>query len=745
VSEADVARFASILRDQGLTPGSGGAVEVERPLRNLFARLDVALPRWNSRAIALTSYRGGEETSLTRSERELFLSNGTNNVSSLHVTSVQLHTELAWTGGHNELLVSFSSDRGGQRTDVRQPLVNVAVPVASGGKVTLHAGPIEAAHAGLRRSRAVTVKDELTLPWGASHVLVLGGQAEWLEIRPGGVSGSYGAWTFSSLDALARGVADRFELREDLGGALTPLQGRQYAAYVGDEWRAADRLSFTLGLRGDLLDLSGHAPYNPAVDEIFGRRTDEMPSRHVLVSPRAGFTWDVNRAGRNQLRGGLGIFTGRPPLAWIHPAWVKYGVGIGTLSCGTRPDDSGLPPAFQPDYQKQPTACATGPSLTTAKRGDVDLLDPNLEMARALRGSLGYDHQLPWGLTVTAELVATRYLSDFTFVNLNLVEPKGTDRFGRVMYAAIGLNGVPEPAVRSQGFTEVIDLRNTSKNYSYQASGRVEKKFARGIAATASYTYSRTRDVQSPSRVNTTGTSIWADARAVSGPHDDIVRGISLNDIPNRMVAAIAYTAPWKRWATGLSLYYVGESGSPFTYRAGGESRLGDLNADGSNANDPIYVPRDASDPTEILFDGEMVGGDNSAAAKLLRERAQQNAFESFVRRTPCLSRQRGRIMERNSCREPFSHTTIASARQTIPLGRRAFEAELDVFNVLNVVNSGWGHYRVAAPRVLEHVKQSAGSVQTSQPIFRFTQQTDWTMLSTESVFQLQLALRYRF
>ena len=102
--------------------------------------------------------------------------------------------------------------------------------------------------------------------------------------------------------------------------------------------------------------------------------------------------------------------------------------------------------------------------------------------------------------------------------------------------------------------------------------------------------------------------------------------------------------------------------------------------------------------------------------------------------------------MERNSCREPWSHTTIASVRQGVPIGVRAVEAELDVFNVLNMLNAHWGHYRVADPALLEQVGQTSGSAETSQPIFRFNMaRPAWITLPTESAFQLQLALRYRF
>ena len=125
---------------------------------------------------------------------------------------------------------------------------------------------------------------------------------------------------------------------------------------------------------------------------------------------------------------------------------------------------------------------------------------------------------------------------------------------------------------------------------------------------------------------------------------------------------------------------------------------------------------------------------------------AQQAAFEQFIDRAPCLRQQRGRILERNSCREPWSHTTTASVRQRLPISRHALEVELDVINVLNLLNSAWGRYRVATPQLLEHVGQTAGLPDTAQPIFNFDPtRSEWRVLTTESAFQLQLGVRYRF
>jgi hypothetical protein len=441
------------------------------------------------------------------------------------------------------------------------------------------------------------------------------------------------------------------------------------------------------------------------------------------------------------------MFTGRPPKAWYAAAVTSNGIGTGVLRCGSLSSDAGPAPAFVPDYKNAPNACKTGVPLQTAPLGDVDLLDAKLRLAQTLRSSLAFDYRTRHALSVTAEALVSRNRSDFAFVNLNLDGPQRTDAFGRVMYGTIGANGVALPVAKS-GFAEVIDLTNTSRNYSYEISARAEKRFAGRSSASVAYTWSRVRDVQSPSRVNMTGLAMWGDARAVSGHHDDSTPGISLNDRPHRFVGAFTYRLPWGRASTDLSFYYVAESGVPFTYLAYGMNRRGDLNADGSNANDPVYVPLDTFEESEIIFSGrsDAPGADNSAAAQAQRIAAQRAALDRFIHRSTCLRRQKGLIVQRNSCREPVSHTTIAGARHTFRVGRHELEAGLDLFNLLNLINSRWGLYRVADPRLLEHVGQTPDAPETAQPVFRFDpDRPEWTILATESAFQLQLGLRYRF
>ena len=758
VRTSDLTRLGNTLRAYGMEAGSGGPVENQNPLAQVFGRLDFAIPPWNSRVVLWTNYSRFSSTNFSRpTVADTFpLSTWqTEPLVALRITSLQLQTALPRAGGaHNELVVSHNSAFTETRSGVQQPMVRVAVPNLTGRTTSLITGTRPGAHGVSSKERIIQIGDNLTLPVGSTHHLTLGLMAEPFRFDPEGLSGSYGTWTFSSLDDLERGVAERFEITRDLGSASVPIGGTQYAAYVGDRWLAGDRIVVTMGMRADLFAIRGSPPYNPEIDSIFQRRTDEMPRRRTHWSPRVGATWDVTGTGRDLVRGGVGIFTGRPPATWIHSALVNYGIGIDRMTCGRVEG----PPPFSPDHTAPPTACANGTGFRTT-RGDVELLDPALQMVRTLRASLAWDRRLPWDLLATGEALVTRGLSDFVFVNLNLQAPQEADRQGRVMYGAIMTNGVAQPALRltpvGPAPVNVIDLVNTSRNRAYQLSARLEKRFSDGTAATASYTYSRVRDTSTPVRTAVAAVQNWS-ARAVSGRHDDMRASISLNDVPHRVILAGNYRAPWQRWSTELSVYYVGESGSPFTYVAGGAGRLGDLNADGSDANDPIYVPRSAADTSEIRFQPftrqvRMLDGGTRTDSVTVAQ--QVDAFARFIDGASCLRRQRGRIMERNSCREPWTHTTVASVRQSVPTMGQALEMELQVFNLLNLLRHDWGLSRIAfgrsdvtaLPPLLEHVGQTGESAAAAQPVFRFDVTAPRWTVQQESAFQLQIALRYRF
>lgn len=734
VSAADASRFSDILESYGLEAGSAGAVEVGNPLVNLFARIDGYIPGWQNRFVLRHNYSRVQDIRFSRDSSAVFplSSYGLTQMLTKHATAVQLFAPLP-NGAMNELTLGYTSTPSIWTPNVRHPALLVSVPRAnSAGNAFLRAGSNEIAHGISLQQASFEIADNLTLPVGASHQVALGARAEFFRMRRGGVIGAYGSWSFSSLDSLAREEAESFRLVKDLGGAAAPLSGVQYTLYATDEWHPHDRLSLTAGLRADVVALADGAPYNATIDSLFHRNTADVPAARIHWSPRLGFTWDVRGDGRSQLRGGTGVFVGRPPLGWLHGAIYNYGSGIVTLSCGTRPTDAGRAPRFVADYQNQPNACANGRGFSP---GPVNLLASKLRLAETWRTSLAYDRLLPWNVVATVEGLYTRNLSDFLFVNLNLAGPRGVDRNGRVMYGTVNPAGRAMPALVSTSFSEVIDLRNHSKNNAFQLVGRLEKRFSDRIVATASYAHSRARDVQTPLS-GFQASANWQTGRVLSGRHDQIVSGISALDVTHRVVLSGMYSAPWQQWATDFALYYVGESGAPFTYLASAGPGRGDLNGDGTNANDPIYVPRNALDASEILFAGTLV-----------EIAAQQTAFEGLIRRTACLRKQRGRILERNSCRAPALHVANASIRQSLPtVGGHALTLQLEIFNVLNLLNKDWGHLQVPNASLLEQVAPKPGVPPQSQPVFRFdAMRRRFDSQNIESSYQVQLALRYSF
>jgi hypothetical protein len=558
VSDADLARLGSVLQQQyGLTSGSGGPVPNRHRLRNLYGRLDAALPKWNSRAVFWVNDSDGRDEAFDRDDSpEVFplSSSATEQLLDTRTIALQLYSTMRRPGGgHNELSLSRRTISLQAVPDVRQPIVQVAVPATTGGLTTVVTGTPAGAQGEGIKSWDLNLRDDLTLPLGASHVVSVGLEVERFHLETSSLENTFGTWTFQSLDSLEAGQAERFELGRDFGSAGVPISGGQLAAYVGDHWRVGERLSLTLGLRADRLTVSGRAPYNPTVDSLFSRRTDQLPSGTVHLSPRIGFTWDLHGTGRDQVRGGLGIFTGRPPLAWFQVPLQNYGVGIGTLQCGTEPDDDGPPPSFEPDPLNPPIACADGAGLSDPPTGDVELVDPDLRMARTLRGVLAYERRLPGGLIGTVEGLVTRNLSDFLFVNLNLAGPQAVDRRGRVLYGSIDSLGRSTPARVTDAYLSVIELRNVSRNHSVQVAASLARQFEGGFAAMASYTWTQVRDVQTPLRINNRGLVNWS-SRAISGRHEDLSPGISLNDVPHRVVLAGTWRAPWRKWLTEISL-----------------------------------------------------------------------------------------------------------------------------------------------------------------------------------------------
>jgi hypothetical protein len=181
-----------------------------------------------------------------------------------------------------------------------------------------------------------------------------------------------------------------------------------------------------------------------------------------------------------------------------------------------------------------------------------------------------------------------------------------------------------------------------------------------------------------------------------------------------------------------------------------------DLNGDGITTNDAVYIPTGLTDPKGWQF---KANGTTTAAS-------QAQAFDNFITANPCLNKQRGTIMARDSCNTPWQDRLDVSIQQRIPTfaGQR-FTLQLDIFNFANLINKDWGQISGATlsgfPQqgILQSAGRTAGPLNTSVPIVTLnssimnnTQPTATyngaffrAQNSVANFYAMQLSLKYSF
>jgi hypothetical protein len=391
------------------------------------------------------------------------------------------------------------------------------------------------------------------------------------------------------------------------------------------------------------------------------------------------------------------------------------------------------------------------PGATTAASSNIATIDPNFRFPQYQKISGGYDHRFEGGLVGSIEGLYTRSISNPFYQNLALVGPQGRDRNGRVLYGTLTATG--GSALTQGGRSQVIDVTNVGGDYTYSITGTVQKTFFETFQGSLAYSYMQARDIASTT--SSTQGSNYRYQRDIAGFLDDRSLTRSKNDMPHRIVA----TGSWRlKTLTDISFIYIGNSGAPFdyVYGVGSGSGSGDANADGQSQNDLVYVPTDAHLPSEILFTGF-----NGTVAQQATAAEMADAFDRYIDGIACLRENRGKILSRNLCRNPWQNQIDVSVAQSLQaFGRQNVQLRLDVINFANLLNKKWGIQRFSdqnntcgpicsATTLLTQTGNfgaSATTQQTAQGIYTFNPNMDpFDSDNASSNYRMQLSLRYSF
>ncbi len=663
VATADRVRNSMIQRFD-IDPGSWEEPIIERPDLNFFAKITAQLTGTQYLEISNNLVDAGDDnlgrTTRNRDNRDGYQLSS----SGYRFDSKTNSTRLKWFGTFGgistEVIASYQTVRDKRNVGTKTPLLMVQGDVAGN---YLAAGGERFSQANQLDQNVAELTANISFLKG-SHQFTVGTHNEVFSFYNIFFPASRGVWTFTNVTNFENAIPSKYEIalptasRPD--GPVADFGVKQLGFYLQDQWNPSDRLTITGGVRVD-------APYSdtPVTNDdlksnsaLGGINTGDFPTGNMLVSPRLGFNWDATGAGTSIVRGGVGIFTGRPPYVWMSNAFSNTGREQVTLLCtGT------AVPTFTIDYDNQPTVCASGgpPTPPTAA---VNYFDPDFKFQQALKFALGFDHQFPGGVVATIDFSHTRARNQMYLLDDNLVEG-GTNGEGRTMYGTIGATGSASPAKKSTAFGQVIRHENRSSDRSTTITAQINKRFADDFAFNASYAWARTEDVMS-----------FTSSTAGSNLTNTILNGT----LANRTLTPSAFDVPHKVSVSGtanipfgfaVSLIYNGVAGRPYAYILNNDG-----NADGIGTNDALYVPSDASDIT-------------------LSNPADWDKLNLWLVGEKCLNDHRGQLMKRGSCRNPWRNfVDMRIAKMFRTFSGQGMEITADVFNLLNLINSDWGLIR---------------------------------------------------
>lgn len=766
VLASDMNNLSTFLREKfKYETGPYSGYDNETPSQRFLTRLDYNLNDKNKFSLRFTALNSNTDVNLSTSSSLGFGRANNNTFLSFQNSNYQIQENIRSVVGEwnslfgdrmaNNFIIGFTSQ---DESRASRGSVFPFVDILQDGTAYTSFGFEPFTPNNELRYKSFQIQNNLTISRD-KHEFTLGGTFERYESENVFFPGSQSSYVYNSLadfytdanDYLANPnrttspvTARRFQVRwANIPGQEKPVQPLEVmygGIYLQDEYRASDNLRFTAGLRMDV-PVFGETGFTNAQANGYTFRdetgasvqyqTQKLPDANILWSPRLGFNWDVTGDQKTQVRGGTGVFTGRPAYVWISNQVGNNGVLTGFESV-----DATRNRPFNPNPNAYKPTTVTG---QPAAQYELALTDPTFKFPQIWRSNLAVDRRLFWGLNATAEFLYSKDVNGIYYIDANLAAPTG---------AFVGPDNRPRysdtcPAAGLQvrlncNVQNAIVLKNQDVGSAWNAAFALERGFRNGFFAKAAYSYGMSRNTVDPGSI--AGGSFTGNPIVRDGNNPGV--GISGTAAGHRYFVTASYERRYFDFGkTGISFYFEGRNAGNTSY-----TFSGDLNGDGIANNELIYVPKDRS---EMNFEAYTPTG-----GRLFSVQEQQDAFEAFINQDSYLQSRRGQYAERGAVFLPMVYNADVSITQDIfaSLGgqKNTLQLRLDILNFGNLLNDNWGQgLRAINNRPLV----ARGADANGRALYRMANLNPTTLLSksfertagTGDVWRMQLGLRYIF
>ena len=766
VLASDMNNLSTFLRDKfKYETGPYSGYDNETPSQRFLTRLDYNLNDKNKFSLRFTALNSNTDVNLSTSASLGFGRAANNTFLSFQNSNYQIQENIRSVVGEwnslfgdrmaNNFIIGFTSQ---DESRASRGSVFPFVDILQDGTAYTSFGFEPFTPNNELRYKSFQIQNNLTVSRD-KHEFTLGGTFERYESENVFFPGSQSSYVYNSLadfytdanDYLANPnrttspvTARRFQVRwANIPGQEKPVQPLEVmygGIYLQDEYRASDNLRFTAGLRMDV-PVFGETGFTNAQANGYTFRdetgasvqyqTQKLPDANLLWSPRLGFNWDVTGDQKTQVRGGTGVFTGRPAYVWISNQVGNNGVLTGFESV-----DNTRNRPFNPNPNAYKPTTVTG---QPAAQYELALTDPTFKFPQIWRSNLAVDRRLFWGLNATAEFLYSKDVNGIYYIDANLAAPTG---------AFVGPDNRPRysdtcPAAGLQvrlncNVTNAVVLKNQDVGSAWNAAFALERGFRNGFFAKAAYSYGMSRNTVDPGSI--AGGSFTGNPIVRDGNNPGV--GISGTAAGHRFFVTATYEKQYFDFGkTGVSFYFEGRNAGNTSY-----TFSGDLNGDGIANNELIYVPKDRA---EMNFEAYTPTG-----GRLFSVAEQQDAFEAFINQDSYLQSRRGQYAERGAVFLPMVYNADVSITQDIfaRLGgqKNTLQLRLDILNFGNLLNDNWGQ---SLRSVNNRPLVARGADANGRALYRMANLNPTTLLSksfertagTGDVWRMQLGLRYIF
>lgn len=667
VSENDAITISNHYKElTGYNGGGYGRKSIDRTSNSILARLDWNISDKHKFDIRYNFLDAKKDEHINSAATLLFHGSGYTSTSTTHSVTAELNSRIS-PSVHNSLRVGYTRVIDGRDTESKTPFV-IIDRIRDGENTAVKIGTDGMAGANALTQNSITITDYVLID-KENHNITIGTHNELFAADVLFLANALGSYTYNSMDDFLADKPSMFQQSLPIGDASTKISTAQFGLFIQDETWLGD-LQLTYGLRADIPVIFNTPKENKefnasAIAQKYEVQTNSKPRTNVLFSPRIGFKWDIpggSEPEQMELRGGVGIFTGRIPFVWITNCYSNTGMTQNSYTLyGNDIPSFGVEPSGSAGISANPT---------------IYVSDRKFRYPQSLKANLAFDyHHKGWNFTV--EGIFGKTFNDMLIRNL-IAEDSGAKLYAVSKEAATKNNtSIYYNSSNKKQFSSIYYLENDSSGYNYSLSAMLDRSFTFGLSLSASYTFSRAYSVNDG--VSSSAPSIWGKSYATDSNNKKL--SISVFDTPHKINLSARYTTYYgKIFGTTIALIYQGYSGMRYSLTYYKNSI--DVNGDTYRGNSTLYIPTE-EELAIMDFENEQ----------------QKAQFNNYIENNRYLRTHRGQYSERNAFNAPFEHhldlhiaEDILFRSSGMPNGSKV-QITLDIMNFGNLLCRKWGSY----------------------------------------------------